>query len=284
MINETTLRAIETASHGNSHAILLSGLQGAGKGYAAQILCSIKLGMSDHKQLENYPYFKHVQPINNKITVDQIRGIKEFFKLKSIGTNKIRRAVIIEDSQLMNLESQNALLKSLEEPPDDTMIVLTATPTESLKQTIKSRVQVINVLPLTNSDVIEMLGNNLSTSEKQKYFMMSGGLAGLLYKLSENQSHELIDQIELAKKILGNSKFERLSIIDKSFKDKANLAIFAQALKIISISAITANANKNNPKGVFMWRNIASLAYKCEEDLKSNPNAKLLATNLMLKM
>lgn len=73
--------------------------------------------------------------------------IREITRALSIKTPKVgeTRAVIIEEAQLMTPEAQNAFLKTLEEPPQDTMIILTVPREEMLLETVVSRCILIQV-------------------------------------------------------------------------------------------------------------------------------------------
>ncbi|MGB5132486.1 MAG: hypothetical protein WBO00_07720, partial [Steroidobacteraceae bacterium] len=71
------------------------------------------------------------------IKVEQIRGLSESFSLKSYrGRSKL---AIIDPADAMNINSFNALLKTLEEPPDSTYLILTASRSDRLPRTIVSR-------------------------------------------------------------------------------------------------------------------------------------------------
>ncbi len=72
-----------------------------------------------------------------QIAVDDIRGIKEFLSLSSHQPNG-KKVVVIYDAQRFNLSSANALLKFLEEPPEDTHILLTTNALSNLAATIKA--------------------------------------------------------------------------------------------------------------------------------------------------
>jgi DNA polymerase III subunit delta' len=72
-----------------------------------------------------------------QVKVDQIRELIETLVLKSYRGG--RKVAIIEDAELLNANAANALLKTLEEPTDDTHILLLATPAHRLPATIASR-------------------------------------------------------------------------------------------------------------------------------------------------
>ncbi|MBI4059299.1 hypothetical protein HY404_03615 [Candidatus Microgenomates bacterium] len=77
-----------------------------------------------------------------------IREIRDINKSLAIQLTKKGefRALVIRDAQLMTTEAQNAFLKTLEEPPSDTIIILTASQGEALLETIVSRCLVINTI------------------------------------------------------------------------------------------------------------------------------------------
>ena len=65
----------------------------------------------------------------------------------------------------MNEESQNALLKNLEEPPDGVIIILCTSSPEKLRETIRSRCWKVNFRPLPSQIVKEILINKFCISE-----------------------------------------------------------------------------------------------------------------------
>lgn len=79
-----------------------------------------------------------------KTGIEQARNIKEFFQLKPFQAKG--RAVVIEDISGLTPEAQNALLKVLEEPPEEAVILLGTSFTHHLLPTVLSRVQVVQSL------------------------------------------------------------------------------------------------------------------------------------------
>ena len=74
-------------------------------------------------------------------------------------TNAKWKIFIIEPAEKMTIEAFNCLLKTLEEPPDNTIIILIATHKETIPVTICSRVQTIFFQPLKKEEVQEYLQN-----------------------------------------------------------------------------------------------------------------------------
>src|SRR5579871_690442 len=68
-----------------------------------------------------------------------------------------RRVAIIDNAEALNLDSANALLKTLEEPPPHSVLILVATSADRLLATIRSRSQVVAFQPLSAPDVRRLL-------------------------------------------------------------------------------------------------------------------------------
>ncbi|MGE5431426.1 MAG: ATP-binding protein [Syntrophomonadaceae bacterium] len=115
------------------------------------------------KKVRN-PYYKiNLQGANN-IKISSIREIKKF---QSLTYEEAKyRAVIISDAHLMNDEAQNALLKSLEEPPEGMIFFLITPFKNELLPTILSRCWTVNFDPLKREDLSEILTDSFGV-EKQ---------------------------------------------------------------------------------------------------------------------
>ena len=103
----------------------------------------------------HHPDIIQIAPMPSVIKIDQIRALLENLALKPNEADK--RVVIISNAQCMNPESGNALLKVLEEPPDRTLMVLTARQTSDLLPTIVSRCRHIHFSPLDAADIEQVL-------------------------------------------------------------------------------------------------------------------------------
>lgn len=75
------------------------------------------------------------------IGLDAIKQLQKKIFLKPRKSKT--KAIVIEDAELLTIEAQNALLKVLEEPPDNTIIILVATTNEAFLPTILSRCHII---------------------------------------------------------------------------------------------------------------------------------------------
>lgn len=102
-----------------------------------------------------HPDIIRVAPLASVIRIDQIRTLLRSLMLKP--NEAARRVVILSDAQAMNPEAGNALLKVLEEPPDRTLLVLTARQASDLLPTVVSRCRQIRFVPLPAADIKRLL-------------------------------------------------------------------------------------------------------------------------------
>lgn len=89
-----------------------------------------------------HPDFLYLTP-EISIGIDQIRRVKHFVGLRPY--SEIYKVAYIEEAQNLTIEAQNAFLKTLEEPPERTIVILTAPSIDSLLPTIVSRCQILSL-------------------------------------------------------------------------------------------------------------------------------------------
>lgn len=99
----------------------------------------------------NNPYHRIFIPRATAIKINSIRDIRKEVSLMSSGRGK--KVFILLDAETMNAESSNALLKTLEEPPPDTLLILTTTQPDQLLPTLVSRCQLIRFQSLTAENI-----------------------------------------------------------------------------------------------------------------------------------
>jgi DNA polymerase III subunit delta' len=115
---------------------------------------------------------------SREIRVEQIRGLLERIALR--GLESKRKVAIVVDAHLMNLQAQNAFLKTLEEPPADTTLVLLAAAPDKLLPTIRSRCSKLSFNPLPVALVAEHLRKERKVDEQTATLaaVMAGGSLG----------------------------------------------------------------------------------------------------------
>jgi DNA polymerase-3 subunit delta' len=158
-------------------AYLFAGESGIGKRFAALNLTkalnceesavdACDACPSCHK-IENgiHPDILLILPENNKIRIDEIRSIDQFLSLKAFEGRK--KVIIVDDAETMNQYAANAFLKTLEEPPEDSLIILISSNPERLPNTIRSRCQKIHFAPLSSVACEEVIRRVLATEKSE---------------------------------------------------------------------------------------------------------------------
>lgn len=97
------------------------------------------------------PYDQKTDKLKKEITVDEVRRMKNFFSLSAADGG--RRVVIIDAADELNISAANALLKQLEEPPENTTLLLISHQPSRLLPTIRSRCRELRCLPLKPQDM-----------------------------------------------------------------------------------------------------------------------------------
>ncbi len=283
LLHPKTARAVKDQLVEPSHAVLIHAPTGLGKKSLARHIASSLVKTSD---LDHYAYFTCIKPEKSSISIDSIRLLNTQMSLRTIGTNSIRRVVLIEDANLMTIEAQNALLKLLEEPPLDTVIVLTASDKNALLPTLLSRVRTITISPLDKQTLLDYFTkNNHKTTEINKAYNLSEGHIGLMSSiLSSSADHPIVRGIETAKEVLSLPVFERLLLIEDLSKDKDQILPLLEGLKRISRFMLQQNSSNENNKLALSWHKRLTIVLKAEHRLAKNAQPKLLLSDLFINL
>ena len=112
-----------------------------------------------------------------RISVDQIRDMLQFTHITS--TEGDWRIFIIDDGQNMKKESQNALLKSIEEPGDKTVFIILTNDKTKLLPTVRSRAVHLRTEPLSANEMRKALASeNLPSETMEELILLSEGSLG----------------------------------------------------------------------------------------------------------
>lgn len=177
------------------HALLLTGMDGIGKRTAAlQLAMAVNctadfLLNTSHPAPENpgkfpvlpcgrcpaclriaegiHPDIVWIHPEGGVVKIAQIRNLCDTLSMKAFEGKK--RVAILVDAHLMNPSSANALLKMLEEPPEETLLILTAAQAADLLPTIVSRCQHIRFNPVSRQKLCQALIQHHGFSENEAH-------------------------------------------------------------------------------------------------------------------
>ncbi|HZJ69248.1 MAG TPA: hypothetical protein VFD28_04495 [Candidatus Eisenbacteria bacterium] len=204
------LRDALALGHPLQHAYLFCADKGMGKKsfaltFAQEILClnnkdSLSQGSKSKRacglcdscrffKAETHPDFKIVdREQDSVIKVARIR--KEIVSDIQLRPQLSNYKIYFIDADGLNKQGQNALLKSLEEPPKHAVFLLTVTFLDNLLATILSRVAVLNFQPYTDSEIKEILKNNGIDSNLKFIIQYAAGNPGAAIQISADETFQ----------------------------------------------------------------------------------------------
>lgn len=131
---------------------------------------------------------KTTKNLSSKIKIEQIRELGEFLSVTAHRSGN--RAVVIYPADAMDKDQSSALLKTLEEPPAGTVIILVANDIDRLLPTIRSRCQIVPVNPPSRSQGFEYL-KSCGIKNPEEELARIGGMPLLIH---ESDSELVMDK------------------------------------------------------------------------------------------
>lgn len=304
-----------------AHALLFHGAPGLGKGTAAAALAAAlncEGGEADavrggcgrcascrRVEAGTHPDVAWIAPAASTIKIEQVRELIREAHLRPLAARK--RVFILREADRLSEEAANSLLKILEEPPDDILLVLITSLPDALLPTIRSRCQQVPFLPVDPGAVAEMLRHEAGVDEAAAagLALLSGGNPGLARALAGSPS--LADGWRLAQEavLLGSgprldplSLFgvaqametfrcpadgrwaDALSVVDLlawDLRDRLSIALGGGAV----LSPLPADGERASP-----GRLLAALEAvdDARQALRTNANRRLIFEGLLLKL
>ena len=173
------------------HAYLFVGAEGVGKktiafGIAKAVHCEIENGdfcgncaNCARIQDANHPDVRIIEPLAGKkeISIQQVRELQKELSFRSFSGKK--KIAILDPATLMNLSAQNALLKTLEEPPEESLLILIVSNTGELLPTLRSRCLRLTFGPLARYLVSGFLASRKGTKSDLADFLAAMSMGSL---------------------------------------------------------------------------------------------------------
>ncbi len=192
------------------HALLFSGPKGTGKTSAARIIAKIvNCEGVGAKPCDKCEACKSIGGGGNIDVIeidaashrgiDDVRTLRDAVKLSPAQAKK--KVYIIDEAHMLTTEASNALLKTLEEPPEHVMFILATTNPEKLIPTIRSRTTNINFRKATNEEVVRSLLRVIA-GEKKKISEESLGLIAKAANGSFRDATKILEQLFTEEKSL----------------------------------------------------------------------------------
>ena len=194
-----------------AHAYIFSGARGVGKTTTARILAKA-LNCAKGPTVEPCDECDSCREIAAGTSLDVIevdaasnRGIDQIRELREMvryaPASSRYKVVILDEAHMLTDEASNALLKTLEEPPDKVIFVLATTQPEDLLETIRSRAQHFHFRALTFSEIVGALER---IAQKEGLTIDSGALA-VLARAAEGSLRDALSLLEQARAYCGET-------------------------------------------------------------------------------
>lgn len=164
------------------HGLIFTGIEGIGKRKLAQELSLFLLGVDSLDKLPHYPDFKLINEKTN-IGVEEIKEVLLFAAERPLYGK--RKVLIINDAHKMNVQAQNKILKTLEEPPDFLTFIFISSAPGRLLDTVLSRLVDYPLKPHSEENIYKAL-KGYSEEERRLAARFSGGSFEKAYAILED--------------------------------------------------------------------------------------------------
>ncbi|BCO07638.1 DNA polymerase III subunit delta' [Desulfolithobacter dissulfuricans] len=242
-----------------AHAYLFTGPDGVGKAataraMAAWLFCGAERDLAPCGRCPgcikfasgNHPDFFHIVPDGMAIKIDQVRSMKKQLSFAPLEARQ--RVVLLEDVHTMRREAGNSLLKILEEPPPDNLLILVGSDREPILPTIMSRCQVVPFAPLTVDLAAEILVRcdpDLDRSQARVLATLADGCPGLARSLETggvlDVYRELVEGLFTAPEDPGPRVECALKLAGRAAAGKEGLDLLLDLLEILFQKAMKAH-------------------------------------------
>lgn len=267
-----------------SHSYLFVGIEGIGKKIVAKEFSKMLLCIEENKQesncksciefnSNNHPDFLLLEPEGNVIKIEQIRQLQKRIQEKPIISHK--KVYIINDADKMTKEAQNCLLKTLEEPPEFSTIILIGTNENAFLSTIKSRCMILHFQKIEDEKIKQYLSNQLEENNiTENMLKMFQGSIGKAIKLKDKQ--ELYNKIE---NIIENLNKKDLIDVSNSaeiiYQSKEEIMEILEYMNVLLFEKAKTNAK---------WIKGISIVEETKKRLQQNANYDMCIDNLLFNM
>ncbi|PYT75102.1 MAG: DNA polymerase III subunit gamma/tau [Acidobacteria bacterium] len=194
-----------------AHAYIFSGARGVGKTTAARILAKAlncvkgptpePCGVCDScKEIAAGTSLDviEIDAASNR-GIDQIRELREMVRYAPAAART--KVVILDEAHMLTGEASNALLKTLEEPPDRVVFVMATTEPENLEDTIRSRSQHFHFRALTFAEITKRLEE---IAQKEELKIEPGAMA-VIARMAEGSLRDALSLVEQARAYCGDT-------------------------------------------------------------------------------
>ena len=262
-----------------SHSYLFVGPGGVGKKefakeFAKKLLCEKDTTGKEANQFDtlNHPDYKLIEPDGNYVKIEQIRELVQKIHEKPIVSNK--KVYIINDAEKMTTEASNALLKTLEEPPEYVTLILICTSESMLLNTIRSRCQKIVFQKLTKEEIERYFGQSFSD---KRINIFDGSIKKAILTKDKTEIFEGLEEI-----FNGNTSL--INFFEKSksiYNNKEEIYDILEYIEYIFLEKLKKNKEETKVEKIL---NCIEQIEKTKRYLKSNANFEMSIDNLLFEI
>jgi DNA polymerase-3 subunit delta' len=173
-----------------------------------------------------HPDLLQINPTGEVIKIGQIRELQRSLAFKPYEARW--RVVIVDGAERMTRETANAFLKTLEEPPQSTTIILIATAREGLPPTVLSRCQRVTFNPLSEEEVQKVLADQLTPEEIHIRAPLAGGSPGRALRMDGEEVTQARGALPSA---LSPSVGRRLQLAQELARQEGRGSMFLEILE-----------------------------------------------------
>lgn len=249
----------------------------------------------------NHPDIHMIAPLPDKrdISIEQLRDMQHDLALRPYEAP--RKACIIDPAERMSVSAANSLLKTLEEPPGNALIILLTENAGMLLTTVRSRCQLIRFAPLSPEHLLQLLERSGMSSEAAALVApMSGGSLqrameldnevlvsrreAVLSRVSQLNINQIATVFDASEELSGNrdATLELLDMLLSFFRDAVHLGAGTGDIVNRSVrTAIESIAAKRSLSGNLK---LLEYIYDTRRAVQRNANPKLALDQLFMTM
>lgn len=295
------------------HALLFVGPEGVGKRSTAlaltrRLLCTdarqdeacgtcgacAQVAARSHPDLriESFFYDEKKKETRESVAIDQVRAVQSFVAGRALAGG--RKIVVFEEAQALTAEAQSALLKTLEEPPRRSLIVLVCHNASRLHVTVRSRCQRVAFSPLGARDLETILARRTLLSAEDASLRSAYSDGSLAFAASPKHLREAHERVGEALVAIGGGRYPDVAAAAKLLLSSPKGLPLDLKLLVLQLRArMRAAAGLEAPSQLTPPNKTATLeaalsaveaAYAATVDISRHANRRLATERLALRL